>query len=192
MIYDTYHTKPIAMARGLHYSGLTDAMWTPDGQSLVVCSSDGYLSFIMFEEGELGRVYDKTKEVEEPIVSSHDAKDTLDETSGASTMTTTTTPATPAALVSPLADRQRPAVNILQPKKKSNSSNPGSFGGAPVSVAEDNGSPVLVGRDKVVTADENVDKMCPDGDGKACTVNVLQPKKKRKRVELTFVSPGGQ
>jgi WD40 repeat protein len=60
IIYDTYHNKPIALARGLHYSGLTDAVWTPDGHTLVVSSSDGYISFIVFQKGELGQVYQQT------------------------------------------------------------------------------------------------------------------------------------
>eukprot|EP00815_Leptocylindrus_aporus_P009461 CAMPEP_0116064574 /NCGR_PEP_ID=MMETSP0322-20121206/9204_1 /TAXON_ID=163516 /ORGANISM="Leptocylindrus danicus var. apora, Strain B651" /LENGTH=660 /DNA_ID=CAMNT_0003550635 /DNA_START=270 /DNA_END=2250 /DNA_ORIENTATION=+ len=56
-IYDTYRLQPLAYARGLHYTSLTDAAWTEDGMQLVVTSSDGYLSIVSFEEGELGEVY---------------------------------------------------------------------------------------------------------------------------------------
>jgi chromatin assembly factor 1 subunit B len=45
------------LALGLHYSGLTDAVWTSDGLTLLVSSSDGYISVISFKEGELGTVY---------------------------------------------------------------------------------------------------------------------------------------
>jgi chromatin assembly factor 1 subunit B len=57
LIYDTYHGKPLCLARGLHYAGLTDAVWTSDGRTLLVSSSDGYISVISFKEGELGTVY---------------------------------------------------------------------------------------------------------------------------------------
>ncbi|KAI2504690.1 hypothetical protein MHU86_9800 [Fragilaria crotonensis] len=172
LIYDTYHTKPIAMARGLHYSGLTDAMWTPDGQSLIVCSSDGYLSFVMFEEGELGRVYDK-KETTNDV----ETKETLlVDMNRTPTMTTTgTITLENVALVSPIGERQRPepTVNILQPHRKSDASNQRVVAGVPAA-----------------TADKSM--WLNNGDGEAPTVNVLEPKKKKKRVELTVVSPGHQ
>lgn len=55
-IYDTYHAKPLAIMKGLHYAGLTDATWTGDGKKLLVSSSDGYVSLLTFEEGELGEI----------------------------------------------------------------------------------------------------------------------------------------
>ena len=55
--YDTHHNRPIAMARGLHYAGLTDAAWSADGRTLFVTSSDGYISILSFGLGELGNVY---------------------------------------------------------------------------------------------------------------------------------------
>ncbi len=187
LIYDTYHTKPIAMARGLHYSGLTDAMWTPDGQSLIVCSSDGYLSFVMFEEGELGRVYDKKK-----MTNDVETKEALSlEKNRTPTMTTISTisPET-VALVSPIVERQRPepTVNILQPHRKSDASIPRVGAGLPLA------DTVVPGADKMVTAaDENVNNVrIIKGDGDAQMVNILEPKKKKKRVELTIVSPGRQ
>jgi chromatin assembly factor 1 subunit B len=57
VIYDTHHNRPIAMARGLHYAGLTDAAWSADGRTLFVTSSDGYISILSFGLGELGNVY---------------------------------------------------------------------------------------------------------------------------------------
>lgn len=57
LIYDTHHDQPLAVARGLHYAGLTDCCWSHDGLHLMVCSTDGYLSIISFKDGELGQVY---------------------------------------------------------------------------------------------------------------------------------------
>ena len=57
LVYDTHHDRPLAVARGLHYTGLTDCCWSQDGQNLIVCSTDGYISILSFEEGELGEVY---------------------------------------------------------------------------------------------------------------------------------------
>lgn len=58
IIYDTFHNHPLALARGLHYAGLTDAAWSSDGRTLFVTSSDGYISILSFMEGELGDVYE--------------------------------------------------------------------------------------------------------------------------------------
>jgi len=57
LIYDTVHTSPLAVMRGLHYANLTNGVWSADGQSLVVSSTDGYLSLVRFGPGELGEVY---------------------------------------------------------------------------------------------------------------------------------------
>jgi len=59
LIYDTYHTRPLCIARGLHFAGLTDCAWSSDGRNLVVSSTDGYISMLSFEEGELGVPYTK-------------------------------------------------------------------------------------------------------------------------------------
>ncbi|CEM00958.1 unnamed protein product [Vitrella brassicaformis CCMP3155] len=55
-IYNTERTIPIAFVRGHHWMGLTDAAWSSDGRVLAVSSSDGYVSYVYFEEGELGEV----------------------------------------------------------------------------------------------------------------------------------------
>ena len=57
LIYDTHHDQPLAVARGLHYAGLTDCCWSQDGLHLMVCSTDGYISVLSFQDGELGHVY---------------------------------------------------------------------------------------------------------------------------------------
>ena len=58
LVYDSLHSQPLAVARGLHYAHLVDAAWTSDGHTLTVCSTDGYISILSFGEGELGHVYE--------------------------------------------------------------------------------------------------------------------------------------
>lgn len=53
-VYDTQHPHPLARISGCHLATINDATWSPDGNMLVVCSSDGYLSFVRFPAGSLG------------------------------------------------------------------------------------------------------------------------------------------
>lgn len=56
LIYDTQCLAgPIAQLHGLHLCPMTDAAWSSDGLLLVCSSSDGYITFVRFEENELGR-----------------------------------------------------------------------------------------------------------------------------------------
>ena len=57
MIYDTQQSTPIARVSNIHYTGLTDLSWSPDGRILFVSSTDGFCSIITFPPGELGEVY---------------------------------------------------------------------------------------------------------------------------------------
>lgn len=70
LIYDTHHRQPLSVIRGLHYAHLMDATWSADGQTLIVCSNDGYLSIISFAEGELGKVYRRPVENAQPVAAS--------------------------------------------------------------------------------------------------------------------------
>ncbi|KAG2983276.1 hypothetical protein PC118_g9506 [Phytophthora cactorum] len=54
VIYDTQQAHPICTIKGLHYADLTDATWTADGQTLSISSTDGYISFVQFEDGFFG------------------------------------------------------------------------------------------------------------------------------------------
>lgn len=55
LVYDTQQKTPIALVSNIHYTRLTDLTWSPDGNTLVTSSTDGFCSIIMFSEGELGQ-----------------------------------------------------------------------------------------------------------------------------------------
>lgn len=56
-IYDTQQAGPLCCFSNLHYAAFTDLAWSPDGQSLMMSSSDGYCSIAVFDYHELGRPY---------------------------------------------------------------------------------------------------------------------------------------
>lgn len=58
LIYDTVSPRPLAQVRNIHYSSLTDLAWAPDGNTLLVTSTDGFCSALLFEPRDLGNVYD--------------------------------------------------------------------------------------------------------------------------------------
>ncbi|KAI8925215.1 WD40-repeat-containing domain protein [Entophlyctis helioformis] len=54
VVYDTQHTRPIAVLANMHYTTLTDVAWSACGRVLVMSSSDGFCSMVEFEDGEWG------------------------------------------------------------------------------------------------------------------------------------------
>lgn len=56
-LYDTQNLTPFAFVTGIHYSNLSDLSWSCDGKILNVTSIDGFCSFIIFNERELGTVF---------------------------------------------------------------------------------------------------------------------------------------
>lgn len=52
--YDTQHEHPIGHCANMHYASLTDITWSSDGKYVVISSTDGYCSFVKFDDGELG------------------------------------------------------------------------------------------------------------------------------------------
>eukprot|EP01135_Chromosphaera_perkinsii_P004173 Nk52_evm80s270 gene=Nk52_evmTU80s270 len=54
LIYDTEQMHPIAAVSNIHCSTLTDITWSRNGDVILVSSTDGYCSAIVFEDGELG------------------------------------------------------------------------------------------------------------------------------------------
>lgn len=63
-IYDTEHEHPIAALQDAHYSKLTDLSWSEDGKVLAISSTDGYISLVYFDDGELGEVLDDAARAE--------------------------------------------------------------------------------------------------------------------------------
>ncbi|GAA5997435.1 hypothetical protein JCM5350_005654 [Sporobolomyces pararoseus] len=61
-LYDTQQEGPICMFGNLHYAPFTDLTWSPDGQSLILSSQDGYCSIVAFSPGELGTPYSSRPE----------------------------------------------------------------------------------------------------------------------------------
>lgn len=64
LVYDTHHTRPLSVIRGLHYAGLSDCQWSSDGMKLIVSSIDGYISIVIFHDGELGEVYKRPQRLQ--------------------------------------------------------------------------------------------------------------------------------
>lgn len=58
-LYDTQQQMPFAVISNIHYARLTDLTWSSDGTALIVSSFDGYCTLIMFDNGELGKIYQK-------------------------------------------------------------------------------------------------------------------------------------
>ncbi|GFU17641.1 chromatin assembly factor 1 subunit B [Nephila pilipes] len=61
LLYDTEQLLPFAYVSNIHYTHLTDLTWSPDGRILVAASTDGYCSFLIFGENELGEIYEPPK-----------------------------------------------------------------------------------------------------------------------------------
>ncbi|RIB27516.1 WD40-repeat-containing domain protein [Gigaspora rosea] len=56
-IYDTEQYAPLVIATNLHFATFSDMSWSPDGNSLMLASHDGFCSVMTFREGELGEHY---------------------------------------------------------------------------------------------------------------------------------------
>lgn len=68
--YDTQNLTPFSYVTGVHYSNLSDLSWSSDGRMLCIASIDGFCSFVMFSENQLGQRYiepvvEKTEETME-------------------------------------------------------------------------------------------------------------------------------
>lgn len=51
--YDTVENRgPIAVLKNLHYCAITDIAWSPDGLVCATASSDGYITFVVFQKKE--------------------------------------------------------------------------------------------------------------------------------------------
>ncbi|XP_053212128.1 chromatin assembly factor 1 subunit B-like [Panonychus citri] len=57
LLFDTQQIEPFASISNIHYTRLTDISWSDDGRLLMISSTDGYCSFIIFDESEFGIPY---------------------------------------------------------------------------------------------------------------------------------------
>lgn len=57
IVYDTEQRQPLCIVSNLNYSAFTDVAWSPDGNILLLTSTDGFCSVVVFENGELGERY---------------------------------------------------------------------------------------------------------------------------------------
>ena len=56
LIYDTQHAYPLARIHGCHLATINDVAWSANGQTLVFCSTDGYVTFARLNVGILGEI----------------------------------------------------------------------------------------------------------------------------------------
>lgn len=54
-VWNTAHARPIMTASDIAEQGVCDLGWTPDGLVLFVCSFDGTLTIVQYEEAEFGK-----------------------------------------------------------------------------------------------------------------------------------------
>lgn len=57
IVCDTETFTPFAMIADAHYARISDLTWSPDNLTLLASSTDGYCSFVFFENWELGDLY---------------------------------------------------------------------------------------------------------------------------------------
>lgn len=198
LIYDTYHDRPLSMACGLHYAGLTDAAWSADGHTLFVTSSDGYVSILSFANGELGEVYhDATIEGIKEInffTPATNVRDTNKPNSlQARSMEKNVTTPSPASKAKPSEDKgNKAAINTLVPKKKMKRINPNSISTTQSSF-QGGGT-----KESEIASEGNISAKVTDetnrnseGNTVASSVgdSVQQPMKKKKRIQPILLSP---
>eukprot|EP00562_Extubocellulus_spinifer_P006887 CAMPEP_0178533912 /NCGR_PEP_ID=MMETSP0696-20121128/34739_1 /TAXON_ID=265572 /ORGANISM="Extubocellulus spinifer, Strain CCMP396" /LENGTH=848 /DNA_ID=CAMNT_0020165965 /DNA_START=239 /DNA_END=2785 /DNA_ORIENTATION=+ len=217
VVYDTHHAHPLCIARGLHYAGLTDAVWSSDGRTLMVSSTDGYISIINFADGELGEVYVPPLALAEAKVLQEEAvkmaSRTIAATAASAPSLPPCEPGQSSVIVGPPAKKAK--TDMDAPKAVSVTPN-----GCDAAQKEQQKSgkkrvvPTLVPVRKVenlslegdsgannqeTTADGEIDMANSSDDAAASTAmtttktndeepNILQPKKKKKRVQPVLVS----
>jgi len=198
VIYDTYHTRPLCIARGLHYANLTDAAWSPDGLTLMVSSRDGYISILNFADGELGETYAPALEAAEAKIVQEEAarlasRPMVPVPRAASTSTSATT-ATPGGETSRAVSVTPPNVSggdkQISGKKRvvptllpvGGDSDKETIAMVTEAVDEMEGSASTTAT-AVATAPVTVEAAAT-----AAEPNILQPKKKKKRVQPVLVT----
>ena len=188
LLYDTHHSHPLAMARGLHYAGLTDAAWSEDGKTLFVTSSDGYVSILSFGNGELGDVYVAkdvkiVQKVEENATAEVD-KPKLKQPESSGAVINTLVPKKKNKLKLKEPESSGAVINILVPKKKKAQTSPPPSAGDSSESSSNEGKKVTFSQ---VNQVKQIEPRQP-----AVIVNTLVGKKKKKKIAPTLVTPAQQ
>ncbi len=197
LIYDTCQDRPLSMACGLHYAGLTDAAWSADGKTLFVTSSDGYVSILSFANGEFGEVYhDTTLESIEEInllTPANNEYNTKEATSLQAMSMEKNIPTPPPASKSlPFYDNvNEAAINTLVPKKKMKRTSPNII----TSTHSDSPSggtkeSEIASDSTLATKSTNETNRNTQGVNDASSVldSAQQPMKKKKRIQPILLS----
>jgi WD40 repeat protein len=58
ILYDSQHMSPFGFITDIHYARISDITWSSDGRLLMISSTDGYCTFVTFNEGEIGIPYE--------------------------------------------------------------------------------------------------------------------------------------
>jgi hypothetical protein len=182
LIYDTFHSKPLSIIQGLHYANLVDATWSADGHTLVVCSTDGYVSLIQFAAGELGQVYHRpapppiettTTTTTPVVVAKTKARITLTPTSSAAPLPTCEPGPTVVMDVRPTKKAKRVVPTLLSSSVNTNKR-----------PADDTMAAAV---DKLTLASTTTTTTNSSSTEPSSLITILQPKKK-KRIQPTLLA----
>ncbi|XP_072471017.1 chromatin assembly factor 1 subunit B isoform X2 [Notamacropus eugenii] len=137
LFYDTQQSFPFGYVSNIHYHTLSDISWSSDGAFLAISSTDGYCSFVTFEKDELG-VPLKEKpvlNVRTPNRAEKKAKNQTHRVTSPSPRSGEGTPTSrnqdPNSSITPLQNRQSPALTVnkdspMSPLGNRSSLNPSS------------------------------------------------------------------
>ncbi|KAF6745968.1 chromatin assembly complex protein [Ephemerocybe angulata] len=197
-IYDTQQASPVALLTKLHYDEFTDMTWSPDGQTLILSSRDGYCTIVIFDD-ILPAHHTQQHALQMQSIAHHNFVPLLPSSSTSSTpshhhrehsISQSQGGVTPAATPSSGSVGLPPyAVSSQVPKKRTEppltpaasvdgSTEPSFFSATPSS----SGAPAASGSVQAAEGDASGDK--PD--------TVQEPPKKKRRVALTRVGDIGQ
>ncbi|ODQ82284.1 hypothetical protein BABINDRAFT_158909 [Babjeviella inositovora NRRL Y-12698] len=56
IVYDTQQRQPLGLVTNLHYSTFTDVSWNSKGDTIMISSTDGFCSAVVFEPETMGEV----------------------------------------------------------------------------------------------------------------------------------------
>ncbi|KAL7274762.1 Chromatin assembly factor 1 subunit [Rhizina undulata] len=100
LIYDTQQQTPICVVSNLHFAVFTDLTWSADGLTLLMTSTDGFCSVVVFMPGELGEKYTGPIPTSPPTTLSTTPANPTSTPSSAKILSTPIPPVSPASIPS--------------------------------------------------------------------------------------------